>query len=220
MFPFWARWGPSTWLAGRQGLAGELATETTSFDAHHRTRRNPWHCEQSSPERPASSGTTWPRTSSPGAGRSMASPASRRAASPAFDRSRPTCSNRRRSGPRSPASIPPMFSSRPGFAGRPRRRIIAANGALVRNLLAALEPSESLRHVALVTGLKHYLGPFEAYAKAQAGDPVPRGDAAASRRRTSTTRRRTSSSRRPGGRASPGACIGRTRSSVTPSATP
>src|SRR5437016_7057959 len=32
---------------------------------------------------------------------------------------------------------------------------IAANGALVRNLLAVLEPSESLRHVALVTGLKH-----------------------------------------------------------------
>jgi nucleoside-diphosphate-sugar epimerase len=38
---------------------------------------------------------------------------------------------------------------------------IAANGALVRNLLAALDRSASLRHVALVTGLKHYLGPFE-----------------------------------------------------------
>jgi nucleoside-diphosphate-sugar epimerase len=47
----------------------------------------------------------------------------------------------------------------------------AVNGALVRNLLAALEPSESLRHVALVTGLKHYLGPFEAYAKARPETP-------------------------------------------------
>ncbi|MCW2818619.1 MAG: NAD-dependent dehydratase [Marmoricola sp.] len=41
---------------------------------------------------------------------------------------------------------------------------IAVNGAAVRNLLAALEPGGSVRHVALMTGLKHYLGPFEAYA--------------------------------------------------------
>ncbi len=46
------------------------------------------------------------------------------------------------------------------------------NGALVRNLLAALDPSESLRHVALVTGLKHYLGPFEAYARAKPETPL------------------------------------------------
>lgn len=44
------------------------------------------------------------------------------------------------------------------------------NGALVRNLLDALE-SENLRHVALVTGLKHYLGPFESYAKAKPETP-------------------------------------------------
>jgi nucleoside-diphosphate-sugar epimerase len=49
---------------------------------------------------------------------------------------------------------------------------IAANGALVRNVLAALERSASLRHVALVTGLKHYLGPFEDYAKAQVETPL------------------------------------------------
>ena len=42
---------------------------------------------------------------------------------------------------------------------------IRVNGAMVANLLAALRPSGSLRHVALVTGLKHYLGPFEAYGK-------------------------------------------------------
>jgi hypothetical protein len=35
----------------------------------------------------------------------------------------------------------------------------------VRNLLNALSNSRSVRHVALVTGLKHYLGPFEAYGK-------------------------------------------------------
>jgi nucleoside-diphosphate-sugar epimerase len=41
---------------------------------------------------------------------------------------------------------------------------IRVNAAMVRNLLDALAPRKSLRHVALVTGLKHYLGPFEAYA--------------------------------------------------------
>ena len=42
---------------------------------------------------------------------------------------------------------------------------IAVNGAMVRNLLDAVSASGSVRHVALVTGLKHYLGPFEAYGK-------------------------------------------------------
>jgi nucleoside-diphosphate-sugar epimerase len=42
---------------------------------------------------------------------------------------------------------------------------VRVNAALVRNLLDALAPKKSVRHVALVTGLKHYLGPFEAYAK-------------------------------------------------------
>jgi nucleoside-diphosphate-sugar epimerase len=42
---------------------------------------------------------------------------------------------------------------------------IAVNSAMVRHLLAALRPAGSVRHVALVTGLKHYLGPFEAYGK-------------------------------------------------------
>jgi nucleoside-diphosphate-sugar epimerase len=49
---------------------------------------------------------------------------------------------------------------------------IAANGALVRNVLAALKPSRSPRHVALVTGLKHYLGPFEDYAKSKVETPL------------------------------------------------
>ena len=42
---------------------------------------------------------------------------------------------------------------------------IKVNAAMVRNLLEALRPVSSVRHVALVTGLKHYLGPFEAYGK-------------------------------------------------------
>lgn len=42
---------------------------------------------------------------------------------------------------------------------------IRVNAAMVRNLLSALALKKTLRHVALVTGLKHYLGPFEAYAQ-------------------------------------------------------
>jgi nucleoside-diphosphate-sugar epimerase len=42
---------------------------------------------------------------------------------------------------------------------------IRINSAMVRNLLEAVSPAASVRHVALVTGLKHYLGPFEAYGK-------------------------------------------------------
>ena len=42
---------------------------------------------------------------------------------------------------------------------------IRVNAAMVRNLLDALRPGGVVRHVALVTGLKHYLGPFEAYGK-------------------------------------------------------
>ncbi|WP_020184765.1 SDR family oxidoreductase [Methylopila sp. 73B] len=42
---------------------------------------------------------------------------------------------------------------------------IRVNAAMVRNLFDALRASGSVRHVALVTGLKHYLGPFESYGK-------------------------------------------------------
>ena len=42
---------------------------------------------------------------------------------------------------------------------------IRVNSLMVRNLLDVLSPKKSVIHVALVTGLKHYLGPFEAYAK-------------------------------------------------------
>lgn len=36
---------------------------------------------------------------------------------------------------------------------------------MVRNMLTAIRPAKSVEHVAWVTGLKHYLGPFEAYGK-------------------------------------------------------
>lgn len=40
-----------------------------------------------------------------------------------------------------------------------------ANSAMLRNVFEALPHPERLTHASLVTGLKHYLGPFEAYAK-------------------------------------------------------
>ena len=42
---------------------------------------------------------------------------------------------------------------------------IRVNAGMVRNLLQSVARSKSVQHVALVTGLKHYLGPFEAYGK-------------------------------------------------------
>jgi nucleoside-diphosphate-sugar epimerase len=45
------------------------------------------------------------------------------------------------------------------------RENITVNAAMVRNLLDVTRAGGSVRHVGLVTGLKHYLGPFEAYGK-------------------------------------------------------
>jgi nucleoside-diphosphate-sugar epimerase len=42
---------------------------------------------------------------------------------------------------------------------------IRVNAGMVRNALDAVSDAKSVQHVALVTGLKHYLGPFEAYGK-------------------------------------------------------
>ena len=42
---------------------------------------------------------------------------------------------------------------------------IRVNGGMVRNLLEAVAGEGTVEHVALVTGLKHYLGPFESYGK-------------------------------------------------------
>jgi nucleoside-diphosphate-sugar epimerase len=50
---------------------------------------------------------------------------------------------------------------------------IRVNGGMVRNLLAALASKKSVQHVALVTGLKHYLGPFDSYAQGNSLPPTP-----------------------------------------------
>jgi uncharacterized protein YbjT (DUF2867 family) len=42
---------------------------------------------------------------------------------------------------------------------------IKVNAGAVRTLLNAVAPARSVVHVALVTGLKHYLGPFDAYLR-------------------------------------------------------
>ncbi len=42
---------------------------------------------------------------------------------------------------------------------------IRVNAGMVRNVLDAVSTAKTVQHVALVTGLKHYLGPFEAYGK-------------------------------------------------------
>jgi nucleoside-diphosphate-sugar epimerase len=47
----------------------------------------------------------------------------------------------------------------------------AVNGAMFRNVLEPVLEPGTLRHVALVTGLKHYQGPFEAYAQVPAETP-------------------------------------------------
>ncbi|WP_130730487.1 SDR family oxidoreductase [Komagataeibacter xylinus] len=43
-----------------------------------------------------------------------------------------------------------------------------ANSAMIRNVFTALPRPQALVHASLVTGLKHYLGPFEAYAQGAA----------------------------------------------------
>ena len=48
---------------------------------------------------------------------------------------------------------------------------IDVNGRMLQNLLDATGAEGTVEHVALVTGLKHYLGPFEAYATVQPDTP-------------------------------------------------
>lgn len=48
---------------------------------------------------------------------------------------------------------------------------IRVNGSMLRNVLDGLAPAANLKHVALVTGLKHYLGPFESYGQVKPETP-------------------------------------------------
>jgi len=50
---------------------------------------------------------------------------------------------------------------------------IKVNAGIVRRVLEAVAPARSVKHVALVTGLKHYLGPFEAYVRGGIAPPTP-----------------------------------------------
>ncbi|MCS5735614.1 SDR family oxidoreductase [Herbiconiux daphne] len=47
---------------------------------------------------------------------------------------------------------------------------IAVNSAIVRNVLSAATAGGTVEHVALLTGLKHYLGPFDNYATGVTAD--------------------------------------------------
>jgi nucleoside-diphosphate-sugar epimerase len=48
---------------------------------------------------------------------------------------------------------------------------VQVNGTMLRNVLEAAGKTGTLRHACLTTGLKHYLGPFEAYAQNPAEPP-------------------------------------------------
>jgi nucleoside-diphosphate-sugar epimerase len=45
------------------------------------------------------------------------------------------------------------------------------NGAMLENTLSAMRQTTTLEHAVLITGLKHYLGPFEAYASTPMDTP-------------------------------------------------
>lgn len=46
----------------------------------------------------------------------------------------------------------------------------AVNRAMVKNLFEALSAAGTVQHAALLTGLKHYMGPFENYGKGEMAD--------------------------------------------------
>ena len=92
---------------------------------------------------------------------------------------------------------------------------IKINATMVRNLLEALSRTGSVQHVALVTGLKHYLGPFESYGKGKLPTTPFREEQGRLKLIISTTRRRMESSPRPSETALPGLCTVRTRLSAT-----
>lgn len=61
--------------------------------------------------------------------------------------------------------------------GRNEDENILLNGRMLRNILAPFEPKSALAHVGIVTGAKHYLGPFEDYGRVTPTTPF-REDAA------------------------------------------
>ncbi|MEJ6488768.1 SDR family oxidoreductase [Leucobacter sp. USCH14] len=76
-----------------------------------------------------------------------------------------------------PESLDPLASIRPNavfittwMRMETEAENIRVNRSAMEHLMAALEPAHSVRHVSLMTGLKHYLGPFEAYAQGASAD--------------------------------------------------
>ena len=86
---------------------------------------------------------------------------------------------------------------------------VRVNGLMARNLFEGIAEAP-VKHAALVTGLKHYLGSFDDYAKVTPYTPFLEA-ARACRGRTSTMRKKTCCSRWPRNAASTGRCTARTR---------
>jgi nucleoside-diphosphate-sugar epimerase len=97
---------------------------------------------------------------------------------------------------------------------------VRVNAAMVRNVLQQLSGARSVSHVALVTGLKHYLGRSSPTAKASCPRRHSARSSLGSISRISTTRRRTNCSPRPRATALAGAFTARTRLSATRSEMP
>ncbi len=74
-------------------------------------------------------------------------------------------------------------------AGETEEENIKVNAGMLRDLLAALW-GRGIAHVALMTGLKHYLGPFEAYEAGEMADTPFHEEEPRLRVRNFTTRRK------------------------------
>ena len=97
---------------------------------------------------------------------------------------------------------------------------IKVNAGMVRTVLDALAPARSVKHVALVTGLKHYLDPSRPTREAGSfRQPRCERSSRVSTSRTSTTTRKTKCTPPQRGTDSPGACTVRIQSLARRSAT-
>ena len=130
-----------------------------------------WTAPLSSSAPPASPATTPRKRCWRPDGEWSACPGRRATRSPASSTCTPTSSTRRRwNGAVAGKAITHLF-----FTTWSRQDTEAdncrVNGAMLANTLDALRRTSELEHAVLVTGLKHYLGPFEAYASAPADTP-------------------------------------------------
>ena len=94
----------------------------------------------------------------------------------------PTSPTPRRCATSSPAPARPRCSSPRGPARTPRTRTSGSTAGSSATSWRPPAPRAPSQHVALMTGLKHYLGPFEAYGEGDAARDAVRRDRAAPRR--------------------------------------